>query len=391
VTVSQKDGQDGATSQTVGSDALQARLPSLMPLERALAELRAATRPVAPQLVPPREGIGHVLAAPLQVTAPLPAKTVALREGWAVAANDVVGASSYSPIFPAAAPPWIETGQVLPMGTDSVLPPDGFSARNGLPEIVAAIAPGEGVRHAGGDAAAGAALREAGERVRPADVALALAACIDRISVRQARVQILSLPGPAVLDATRELVANLVEASGGIPERVHLRSREAASIAAAARKQDGNLMVVIGGTGFGGEDHAAEALADAGSVMAHGIALRPGETAGCGVVGTTPVILVPGRLEAALATMLALGLPCLDHLMGAAPRRPLLSGRLTRKISSQVGMTEIVLLRRQGQDVEPLAVGDLTLAAVAAAEAWLIVPADSEGFARGDTVAAFLL
>jgi molybdopterin biosynthesis enzyme len=374
-----------------GSHAGQARSASLIPLERALADLRAAIRPVAPQMMPPHQARGCVLAAPIQVAGPVPPEAIALRDGWAVAASDVVGASSYSPIFPAAPPPWIETGQVLPMGTDSVLPPDGFSARNGLPEIIAAIAPGEGVRYAGGDVAAGAVLREAGERVRPADVALALAAGIDRISVRQARVQILSLPGPAILDATGELVANLVEAAGGVPERVHLPSRDGASIGAAVRRQDGNLMVVIGGTGFGREDHAAEALAGAGSVMAHGIALRPGETAGCGVVGTTPIMLVPGRLEAALATMLALGLPCLDHLMGAAPGRPLQSGRLTRKISSQVGVTEIVLLRRHGQGIEPLAVGDLTLAAIAAAEAWLAVPAESEGFARGDTVAAFLL
>jgi molybdopterin biosynthesis enzyme len=108
------------------------------------------------------------------------------------------------------------------------------------------------------------------------------------------------------------------------------------------------------------------------------------------VVGATPAILVPGFIDAVLAAMLML-LPCLDHLMGAAPRLPCLAGPLTRKVSSAIGMSEIVLLRRVGEGLEPLAAGDLTLAAIAGADAWLAVPPDSEGYAAGETVGAFLL
>jgi molybdopterin molybdotransferase len=204
-------------------------------------------------------------------------------------------------------------------------------------------------------------------------------------------VCVLSIPGAAALDAASELVTRFAEAAGAAVERISPTSRDAKAMAGTLRDERSDLILIVGGTGLGQQDHAAEAVTAAGSLIAHGIALRPGETSGFGVVGTTPVILVPGRLESALATTLALVLPCLDHLMNAAPRLPSLSGPLTRKVSSAIGMTEVVLLRRMREELVPVAAGDLTFAAIASADAWLAVPPDSEGFAAGETVAVFLL
>jgi molybdopterin molybdotransferase len=321
----------------------------------------------------------------------MPAHAAALRDGWAITAGDVVGASSYSPVLLAAHPAWVEAGQAMPAGTDAVLPPDAVAVRDGLSEIVAEAVPGEGVRRMGEDAPPGAILREAGERVRSSDIAVALAAEIEQVLVRKARVCVLSIPGAAALDAASELVTRFAEAAGAAVERISPTSRDAKAMAGTLRDERSDLILIVGGTGLGQQDHAAEAVTAAGSLIAHGIALRPGETSGFGVVGTTPVILVPGRLESALATTLALVLPCLDHLMNAAPRLPSLSGPLTRKVSSAIGMTEMVLLRRMREELVPVAAGDLTFAAIASADAWLAVPPDSEGFAAGETVAAFLL
>ena len=367
------------------------RRGALMPLNRAVASLCSRTRQAESQDVGLGEAVGRVLAEAIVAPLAMPFHAIALRDGWAVAANDVVGASSYSPCFPPAPPPWIEAGEPMPRGTDAVLPPDGVAVASGVAEIVAAVAPGEGVRAAGGDAAAGAVLREAGERVRPLDAALALAAGIEHLRIRQPRVRIVSLPGAEVVAAAGELVARLIEAAGGLVHRVRAASREAAVIAAALKEGDADLRVVVGGTGFGRADHAAEALAASGAVVAHGIAIRPGETAACGVVGDAPAILVPGRLDAALAATLMVVLPCLDHVSAAKPSGRQVSGPLTRKVVSAIGMADLVLLRRRDARLDPLAVADLTLATMAAAEAWLAVHPDSEGFAGGDTVAAFLL
>jgi molybdopterin molybdotransferase len=366
------------------------RFGALAPVRLAEQRLLASLRPVGACSASIGNALGRVLAEPLRCEAPVPAKAVALREGFAVSADAVVGASAYSPILVAQQPEWVETGDVMPAGCDAVLPPDAVSLDQGVVAIGAAAVPGEGLRRAGEDVAHGKILRAAGERLRQTDIAVARGIGVERVVIRTARVRIISLiEGHA--DMTGSLVGACAEARGAAVERIALRSRDVGSIGAALRQEGADLIVVVGGTGLGHDDHAAEALAQAGALIAHGLALRPGETSGCGVVDTTPVILVPGRPEAALAAALLLVRPCLDHLMTASPERSCVSGRLTRKISSTIGMTELVMVRVNGHDLEPIAVADVTLAAIAQADAWLTVAPESEGCAAGETATAFVL
>ena len=64
---------------------------------------------------------------------------------------------------------------------------------------------------------------------------------------------------------------------------------------------------------------------------------------------------------------------------------------LARKIASGVGIAEIVLLERKQDLWATLAVGELSLEAIVRAEAWLMVPGGSEGFAAGRPVDAYML
>ena len=61
---------------------------------------------------------------------------------------------------------------------------------------------------------------------------------------------------------------------------------------------------------------------------------------------------------------------------------------LARKVASTVGIAEIALLGRKDESWVPLAVGDLPYGAMLAADAWLLIPGCSEGFAAGTPVAA---
>ena len=64
---------------------------------------------------------------------------------------------------------------------------------------------------------------------------------------------------------------------------------------------------------------------------------------------------------------------------------------LARKVASGVGIAEIVLLERKQDLWSTLAVGELSLEAIARAEAWLLVSGGSEGFAAGSPVDAYML
>jgi molybdopterin biosynthesis enzyme len=165
--------------------------------------------------------------------------------------------------------------------------------------------------------------------------------------------------------------------------------RDGASIAKAL---DGtcDLLITVGGSGVGRGDAMATALAESGEIFARGIALQPGRTAAVGRIGTTPAIVLPGAPDQAFAAWWTLAVPVLDRLSGRTARKTI-TLPLARKIASQVGIAEIVLLEREDGAWITLAVGELSLDAIARAEAWLLVPGGSEGFAAGTPVDAYML
>src|SRR5262249_14410748 len=153
---------------------------------------------------------------------------------------------------------------------------------------------------------------------------------------------------------------------------------------------DCDLLVTIGGSGVGRHDGTLLALAARSAVIVHGIALQPGRTSGVGHIGKTPVMVLPGAPDQALAAWWTLALPALDRLSGRSPRMKL-GLPLARKIASSVGLADIALLERKDETWAPLATGELSLEAMTRAEAWLVVPGGSEGFAAGAIVSAYML
>jgi molybdopterin biosynthesis enzyme len=132
------------------------------------------------------------------------------------------------------------------------------------------------------------------------------------------------------------------------------------------------------------------ALANRGEVLAHGLALEPGRTAAVGRIDRIPVVALPGAPDSALAVWWAVVLPVLDRLSGR-PGRETTTLPLARKIASTVGIAELVLLEQREGAWIPLSVGDLALEAVARADAWLVVPPASEGYAAGTPAGAYML
>jgi molybdopterin biosynthesis enzyme len=345
-------------------------------LDTALSELLASVRPVAGGRSALVDAIGLVLAADL-VSGDVPRHTTALRDGWAVAASATVGASPYTPALLPAAPGRVRPGDELPEGTDAVVGPEAVTVTPALAELVEEAAPGEGARRPGEDVSAGFVLRRAGGRLRALDAAIAIAAGVASCTIRSPRLAIVAHPSA---DASCALVAAFARELGAV---VSVRLAEAISASEIAAIEADAVAVV-------GLSEGRTALREAGRIVADGLALRPGEDAGCGILRDgTPVVLVPARLEAAFATTRCVLAPCLDRLLGAAPPRPRQTAPLTRKISSSVGVAEVTLLRLGAGGLEPIGVADLTLSALAQADAWLLVGAEREGYAAGEVVEAF--
>lgn len=340
------------------------RISSLTPIAEALARV-ALVAPVKSREMALADAEGRVLAADVVATAS-PAMPIALNDGWAARAEAVADAGPYAPVRLDA--PWVDAGSAMPHGTDAVLPPDAVT--NG--EAHASITAGEAVLAAGADAAGGQVLRRAGERLRAADVAALQAVGVSRVSVREPRVRVVALPG---CDAAALAISRGVAAHGA--NIIFVRALER-----ALADEQTDLVITVGGTGAGRQDASVATLARMGEVAIHGFGIAPGETAAFGSAKGHPVLMLPARLDGALAAFLIVGEPLLHALTGA-PISPGMPVILTRKIASTVGIAEVVPVRRMADGVEPLASGHWPMQALTHADGWVLVPAQSEGFAPG--------
>lgn len=360
--------------------------PSLTSLDAALAALLRGVEPLAPAELPLTEAVGCIAAgAPL--LPPWPPRDIAAADGWALRANDLVGASAYSPLPLATTPAWVEAGGAMPGGCDCVLDADAVEVSGPLVQVLAEAVPGQGVRRAGSDIANRTPAGRDGYPVSVADLLIARVAGVEKLSVRRPRLRIINVPGAT---ATVHVIAGIARAAGFDATTLTAGARDQASIAAMLDVSSCDVVLTIGGSGVGRQDAAIAALAQRGDVLAHGIALQPGRTAAVARLGKVPAVALPGPPDQALAAWFALVLPLLDRLAVRQPRRRV-TLPLARKIASSVGIAEVALLAEEHKAWMPIAVGEWPLQAIARADAWLLIPGSHEGFAASAPVDAYLM
>jgi molybdopterin molybdotransferase len=356
------------------------QMTRLTPLTDVSARIDALVKPIAPRRISITAAVGRVLAEDVVAAAAVPTGARALRDGFAVAAEALSDASSYAPVqlVPTQR---VDAGEAMPAGTDAVALLDTVVERDGRFAAIAPVAPGDGVLEAGGDLRVGTILGRAGVVVRVTDVAAFSASGIAEVAVRAPRVCV----APArvghdpIVTAAVELLASAVSARGAVAHR-------STDVAAALVDTEADAIIVVGGTGAGRNDMSVRALTAAGEVVVRGVALTPGETATFGMVGQRPVLLVPGRLDAALAVWLTLGRHLVARLTGGFGDVQGTLALLTRKHASPLGLAEVVPVHQSGDQAKPIASGYWPLQAIVRANGWILVPSESEGYPAGAEV-----
>ncbi|MCS7050214.1 MAG: molybdopterin molybdotransferase MoeA, partial [Thermomicrobium sp.] len=178
----------------------------LVTVEEARERILARIAPLPPRRRPLLEALGLVLAEPIRASEPVPPFTNSAMDGYAVRAADTAGASPAHPVIlrvvgdapagsasmrPRAANPAtqelpphtavrIMTGAQLPPGADAVVRFEDTDEVEASPlpaprefvRIRRPVQPGENVRPAGEDIAAGSLVLEPGTLLQPAHLGL---------------------------------------------------------------------------------------------------------------------------------------------------------------------------------------------------------------------------
>lgn len=356
--------------------------------------------------VPVEAAAGRILAAAPRAPADDPPFDRAGLDGYAVRASDTAGASPYDPVTlrlveggdrcSGACAGLVSAGAPLPPGADAVLGFDAAQPSGATLEVIAPAAPGAGVDRAAAQLRAGAPVGAAGARLGPREVALAAALGIARVPVvarPRVRLVVAGPREPAARDAHGPMLRALVARDGGEVASLEVGVPLATALARPPEGLTPDLVVVTGRTGTGPDDLAAAALAAAGEVVLHGLAVRPATSAGLGRAGAVPAVLLPGDPLACLVGWELLAGRLLRRLAGLDPAlpHPTREAEVCRKLVSTVGFVEVFQVRLVDGQVEPLGLAELGgLAGAARADGFVVVPAPLEGHRPGARVTVHL-
>jgi molybdopterin molybdotransferase len=374
--------------------------------------------------VPLANAANRVLAEAVVSDVDVPGFDRAAMDGYAVSADATEGATAYSPMplavigdsrpglpFSGSIDPGqavrIMTGAPMPAGCDAVLAAewvdDGAAGARHIGAL-AAVSPGKHVGRRGEDIVRGTAVLEAGRVLRPQDLGVLSSIGAAEVDVwRRPRVRLVitgnellpsgSRPyGCRIADANGPMLAALVARDGGLVDFPGLVPDDEDAILGAFGA-DVEMIIVSGGSSVGLEDFAPGLVARLGELAIHGIAMRPSSPTGLGRIGNRLVCLLPGNPVSCLCAYDFFAGRAIRAMGGRPAAWPYVStrGRLTRKISSQIGRLDYARVRIAAGVVEPVAVsGASVLSSTTRADGFVIVPIDSEGFAPGSEVEVWL-
>ncbi|MFH0521603.1 gephyrin-like molybdotransferase Glp [Streptomyces sp. M41] len=426
----------------------------LWSVEEHLEDILTTVRPLDPIELQLLDAQGCVLVEDVTVPVSLPPFDNSSMDGYAVRVTDVAGASEEFPavlevvgdVAAGHAEPLhvgpgqaarIMTGAPLPPGAETVVPvewTDGglgegpvtqMRARSLAPEAargdVHVYRPAEArahVRAKGSDVKAGDRALEAGTVLGPPQIALLAAIGRGTVRVRpRPRVVVLSTgselvqPGEKladgqIYDSNSFALTAAARDAGAIAYRVGAVADDAETLRSTIEDQlvRADLMVTTGGVSVGAYDVVKEALSHVGDEDEAGsgvefrkLAMQPGKPQGFGSIGPdhTPLLALPGNPVSSYVSFELFVRPAIRTLMGLEDvHRPRITATLTadKALSSPKGRRQFLRGAYTDGGVRPVGgTGSHLIAALAHADALIVVPEDVESVEPGAEVEVVLL
>jgi molybdopterin molybdotransferase len=426
----------------------------LWSVDEHLEDILTTVRPLDPIELQLLDAQGCVLVDDVMVPLALPPFDNSSMDGYAVRVTDVAGASEEFPavlevvgdiaagtadlvrVGPGQAAR-IMTGAPLPPGAEAVVPVEwtdgglgegtaaGMRARSLAPEgaaghvrVYRAAEPRAHVRAKGSDVEAGVRALEAGTVIGPPQIALL--AAIGRATVRvrpRPRVVVMStgselvqpdeqLGGGQIYDSNSFALTAAARDAGAIAYRVGAVADDAETLRATIEDQliRADLLVTTGGVSVGAYDVVKEALSDVGDADEAGggvdfrkLAMQPGKPQGFGSVGPdhTPLLALPGNPVSSYVSFELFVRPAIRTLMGLPDvHRPRVRATLTadEALGSPKGRRQFLRGMYADGEVTPVGgAGSHLIAALAHADALIVVPEDVERVEPGTEVEVVLL
>lgn len=371
-----------------------------------------AIKSLGSEWVPVREAAGRYLAEPARAERAAPPFTCSAMDGYAVRHADVRGPVelrvrdvTYAGDLPGGTvgpgeAVRIFTGAPLPPGADAVVREESTEVRGDRVQFRHAARPGENVRPAGEDVAAGGEALPAGTRIGPRQVALLEAVGCDAVLVRRrVRVALVSTGDEVVRGRTPD--SNGTALAGSLSEcGLEVRRTAVGDDVAALRESlasalsGADALVTVGGVSVGERDLVAGVLEGLGAeIRVHGVPMKPGKPFLFALLGGKPVLGLPGSPSACLVAFEVFARPALLRLAGAARvERPRVRLPVSERCEGRPGRARFLWATIDaGGRACPVGRDAAQVRGPALAQALVRIPEDSGDVAEGQEVETWLL
>ena len=345
--------------------------PDLLPPDEAMRRIRAHVRAVdATETVAVIDALGRVAARDVVSPMNVPGHVNSAMDGYACAGDslpetgprwyEVAGAAYAGKPFAGRIGPSqavrIMTGAVMPEGADTVVMQEHVEVDGDRVRIPPGARPGQHVRLAGEDLAAGAVVVPRGRRLMPAEMGLLASLGIAEVrTFRTLRVAYFSTgdeirpPGAPfepglVYDSNRFTMHGMLGRLGVdildlgiVPDR-----RDAVLGAFREASARADIVLSSGGASTGEADYVREVLAELGQVGFWRIAIRPGRPLAFGFLGDSVFFGLPGNPVAVMVTFYQFVAPAIRAAAGETDSRPLpaVEARCTTRLRKKPGRVE---------------------------------------------------
>lgn len=355
------------------------------------------------------DALGRTTAEPVWAKLSSPHYHACAMDGYAVRASDTAGASDAHPVrlqIDSQAEP-VDTGDPLPRWADAVIMVEHVQVEGDDIVLRTAAARWQHVRSVGEDIVATELLLPANHRLRPVDLGAIAGAGHASVNVRRRpKVAVIPTgdelipPGQSpqrgdIVEYNSLVLSAQVREWGGDPVRYPIVVDDPDVIAEVVTRAaaSADLILLNAGSSAGRGDFTATIVDRCGTLLVHGINVRPGHPVVLGIIGAdnVPIIGVPGYPVSTAITGELFVRPLLHQWQGvAAPERPTIEATITRKLLSPASDDEFVrvVVGQVGERTlaAPLSRGAGVLTSLVRADGLVHIPRFSEGVNAGDTV-----
>jgi putative molybdopterin biosynthesis protein len=430
-----------------------------IPLSQAQARLREALQDAdlwrmlgVEEISLDENALGRVTAEPIWAKVSSPHYHASAMDGFAVRAEDTSGAQPSSPIrlsvvsnrssasnSQSPISQYVDTGDPLPEWANAVIPIEnvesldengGITSAIRAPKSIrirASVAPWAHVRPLGEDIVATQLVLPAGHVLRPVDLGAIAAAGHQTIRVaRKPKVAILptgtelvpigsKLKSGDILEYNSLVIAAQIQQMGGEPTRYPIIKDDFDLICERVQEaaQTHDLVLLNAGSSAGAEDFSAKVVEKLGTLLVHGVAVRPGHPVILGMLRSekasnekrdvsdlslvthpsslVPIIGVPGYPVSAALTVDIFVEPLIAAWLGRRPLElPTETAILTRKLVSPAGDDDFVrvVVGKVGEKLlaAPLARGAGVITSLVQADGLALIPSGTQGMEAGERI-----